>query len=155
MGTLWIVVADAGRAKILSKVEGVKGVTLVQEIDNAPGRAHTHDLVSDQSGRFNMHGTAAKSAADPGTDPHEEKAVEFARHLDHLLEAAAGRDEYQMLALVAPAHFLGLLNAGLKTAAKQRLALHRVHDLARFSVPEIESHLGDVLQYSSLAFSRK
>jgi protein required for attachment to host cells len=154
MRTIWIVVADAARAQILSKVEGTDGLSAVQQLDNPLGRAHTVEIVTDHPGRFEKHGSNIRSAADPPTDPHEQKAREFAHQLNDLLNAAAVRGTYDMLALVAPAHFLGLLRSGMKPATRRRLVLHQANDLTRLSLAELQCHLGELLRFPYAAVAR-
>lgn len=154
MRTIWIVVADAGRARILSKIEGTDGLTAVQQLDNPLGRAHDVDIVTDQPGRFDKHGSHMRSAANPPTDPHEQKAREFAHQLNNLLNAAAVRCTYDLLAVVAPAHFLGLLRTGMKPATKRRLVLYRANDLTRLSPAELQCHLGNLLRFPYATVAR-
>ena len=83
----------------------------------------------------------------PPTDPHEEQAREFAHKINHLLEEAAVGGDYELLALVAPPHFLGLLHSGIKPTASKRLALHRANDLTQMNHTELEHHLAEMLRY--------
>jgi protein required for attachment to host cells len=147
MRNIWIVIADAGRARILSKFEGVADLTMVREIDNPGGRAHNVHRVTDQRGRCVSH-SGAVSAMETPTPPHEHQVREFAQELNHLLDDAASRGAYDRLAVVAPPHFLGLLRSGMKSAAKQRLALSLPGDLTRHSLAEVQSHLGEALKFS-------
>jgi protein required for attachment to host cells len=87
----------------------------------------------------------AKSAMDPPTDPHEQKAVIFAREICKLLEAAANRHEFDSLILVAPGHFLGLLNSRLGGEAKKRLTMSQTKDLTHASLPDLERYVGELV----------
>jgi protein required for attachment to host cells len=147
MRTIWIVVADAGRARIVSKAEGTGGLLPVQHLDNPAGRAHDSELVTDQTGRIGKHRSGIRSAMDPATDPHEEKASEFARELNRLLDAAAARHAYDLLVLVAPPHFLGLLKSGLLPRAKRRLLRSLASDLTKLSTLELDSHLAELIHF--------
>jgi protein required for attachment to host cells len=147
MRTIWIVVADASRARIVSKVDAIRGLKVVQELENPLGRAHNADIVTDKPGHFQKTGSNVGSAMDPHTNPHDQKAVEFAHQLSHLLEEAALRGEFDLLALVAPAHFLGLMREGLMPATKHRLVRHLANDFTRFSLAELEGHISDLVQY--------
>ena len=147
MRTIWIVVADAGRAQILSKMEGTSGLVSVQHLENAPGRKLDSELVSDEPGRVAKHGIGARSAMEPPTDPHELEAKNFAARLNHRLEAAESQGDYDLLVLVAPPHFLGLLKSELGQGPKRRLSASVGKDLTRLSNSELQVHLADVLQY--------
>ena len=151
MRTIWIVVADAGRARIVSKAEGIDGLVPVQHLDNPAGRAHDSELVTDQTGRLGKHRSGVRSAMDPPTDPHEEKAKEFAHEVNQLLDAAAFRGAYDSLVLVAPPHFLGLLRAGMRLTPKRKLLRCIASDLTKLSTPELESHLGEAIHFPAAA----
>jgi len=146
MTKLWITVADAGGARIFSKMSETPGVTLLQELENPDGRAHTHDLVSDHRGQAEKGGTGVMSAMQPPTDPHEEKAIEFARKLNHILEKAAAAGEFDRLSLVAPPHFLGLLRAHLGPASKHRLDKCAAKDFKNVRPHEIAQRLHELLE---------
>ena len=145
MRTFWIVVADAGRALMLSKFVGVGAPKIVHDLENPAGRMRTSQLVSDEQGRMAKMRGDTKSAMDPPTDPHEQKAVIFAREICKLLEAAANRHEFDSLILVAPGHFLGLLNSRLGGEAKKRLAMSETKDLTRASLPDLERYIGELV----------
>jgi protein required for attachment to host cells len=141
----WIVVADAGGARIFSKIRHMETMAAVQELDNAPGRAHTSDLVSDHRGQVDKGGTGVMSAMQPPTDPHEQQAIEFARKLGDVLERAAVHDQFDKLNLVAPPHFLGLLRAHLGAASKHRLDRCAAKDFTHVRAHDIGRRLQEVL----------
>jgi protein required for attachment to host cells len=130
----------------VSKFEGIADLSLVQEIDNPAGRAHNVDLVSDQRGRCEKRGGTVMSAMEMPTEPHEQKAKEFAHQLNSLLDAAARRNDFDLLAIIAPSHFLGLLRGGLKPEPRRRLALCQAHDLTRHSLADLQAHLSEALR---------
>jgi protein required for attachment to host cells len=150
MKTYWIVVADAGRALVLSKIAGSDASTLVHDLENPAGRMRTSQLVSDEQGRMAKMRGDSKSAMDPPTDPHEQKAVIFAREISRLLEAAADRHEFDSLILIAPGHFLGLLNSRLTGEAKKRLATSQTKDLTHASLADMETHIAELLRQSRI-----
>jgi len=146
MRNIWILVADAGRARIVSKAEGTDGLAIVQQLNNPLGRAHNVDLVSDQRGSFEKHGSGVKSAMEMRTEPHEEMAREFARKLNHVLEKAASARAYDLLAVVAPPHFLGLLRTGMKPEQQNKLVLCLARDYMHLSHAELQRQLDQVLE---------
>ena len=146
MRTIWILVADAG-GQILSKSQGTGGLLSVQHLENAPGRAHDVDLVSDHPGRIAKHGTGARSAMDRPTDPHEQEALNFAHQLNHRLDVAESQGDFDVLVLVAPPHFLGLLRSGLGQGANRRLVASVGKDLTRLNNSELQGHLAAVLEF--------
>ena len=144
MRTFWIVVADAGRALVLSTIAGAAEPKIVHDLENPAGRMRTSQLVSDEQGRMAKMRGDAKSAMDPPTDPHEQKAVVFVREICRLLEAAADRREFDSLILIAPGHFLGLLNSRLVGEAKRRLAMSETKDLTHAGLPDLERRIGEL-----------
>jgi len=73
MKKYWIVIADAGRALVLNKVEGNSPAGLVHDLENPAGRMKTSQLVSDESGRMAKMRGGSKSAMDP---PHRSARAE-------------------------------------------------------------------------------
>jgi protein required for attachment to host cells len=130
---------------MLSKFEGAGAPKIVHDLENPAGRMRTSQLVSDEQGRMEKMRGDAKSAMDPPTDPHEQKAVIFAREICKQLEAAANRHEFDSLILVAPGHFLGLLNSRLGGEAKKRLAMSETKDLTHASLPDLERYIGELV----------
>jgi protein required for attachment to host cells len=147
MRTIWIVVADAGRAQILSKGEGTDSLETVEHIENAAGRARDVDLVTDHPGRIEKHAAGSRSTMDAPTDPHEQEARNFAHRLNVRLESAEAQHVYDLLVLVAAPHFLGLLKSGLGKGPQRRLVASIPKDLTRLSNSELQVHLADVLQF--------
>jgi protein required for attachment to host cells len=143
MKKYWIVIADAGRALVLNKVEGNSPAGLVHDLENPAGRMKTSQLVSDESGRMAKMRGGSKSAMDPPTDPHEQKAVVFAREISHLLETSANNHEFDSLILVAPGHFLGLLHSRLGGEASKRLAMTQTKDLTHASIADLQHHISE------------
>ncbi len=146
METTWILVADSGRARILSQIDGTDELSLVEYRDNPAGRAHVSDIVADHPGRFEKHGGDARSTMDPPTDPHEQKAREFAHELNQRLSDAEYSGAFHRLIVVAPGHFLGLLKSAMKSGPKRRLVQCASHDLTRLSLSEMQSHLKALLR---------
>ncbi len=138
MRIYWILVADAGRARIFAKVEGIPGLALIHELDNPAGREHGCQLVSDASSRVQKHSSNIFSAMDPRTSPHEHQASIFAHRLAFLLEGAALQGEYQSLVQVAPAHLLGLLRNVNGPAVRKRIHRELALDLTHHSPRSIE-----------------
>jgi len=147
MATSWIVAADAGRALILSKA-GASHVNTVRVLSNPSARRRTCDMVTDQRGRVDKKSGPIRSAMDSPINPHEQMAVVFAREICHFLEDSASRQAFDELILIAPGHFLGLLNAHLGHAATKRLVLCKAKDLIHTSrnniLRDVEQTLGKV-----------
>jgi protein required for attachment to host cells len=145
METTWILIADAGRATVMSTSDGGKTATVIHELDNPAGRLHTSDIVSDRQGRVDKTQGFARAAMEPRTDPHEQEAVVFARRLAKLLDEGANRREYDRLILVAPERFLGRLKTDLGPSANQRLAGCEAKDLIHATDAERRQHLDHLI----------
>lgn len=145
MTTFWIVVADAGRAILLSR-QGLHGKLIFEhELDNPSGRLHSSELVSDGRGRLNKSAGGVQSAMDSHTDPHEQQAVRFAQDVCRLIDSAANCHAFDSLIMIAPAHFLGLLQARLGKNARKRIASVHSKDLVHVSLDELGAHLNEMI----------
>jgi protein required for attachment to host cells len=147
MHAYWIVVANAGRACIYRKTQGLAGLDIVHQLENPAGRLHICDLVEDQRGRIEKHGCGVISAMDQAHDPHEQCVKDFAHNLCHLLDVAANRREFDELVLLAPAHFLGLLRGGQRAHAKKLPQLCLATDLTHLTLADLEDRLTRLLHF--------
>src|SRR5690606_15530181 len=119
--TRYILVADAGSARIY-KGEGRNGpLELVHQQDNPAGRKSASELQSDRpglqrSGRGGFHGLGGDK------DPQRHKAEEFAAQLARMLAFAHQDGQYDELLLAAPPQFLGELRKQLSADCQKVLA---------------------------------
>jgi protein required for attachment to host cells len=143
--TFWVVIADASRALVLSRGGADKESSIVQEFENPAARLHTSALVSDQAGRIDKNSGHVMSAMEPRTDAHEQQAIRFSHELANFLNSAAGEHEFDLLILIAPAHFLGLIRSRLNHASANQLADSQPKDLTRASLTVLESHIDQAL----------
>ena len=139
MNDHWILVADAGRARVFSTHDAGATLALIRELDHPAGRKRSQELVSDEAGRIDKGGRGILSAMDPPTDPHEHQARQFAETLTDLLDES--HPFYARLTLVAPPHFLGLLMASLSKKTVNALAGSFPLDLTRLTPAEVSAHL--------------
>ncbi|MDJ0390523.1 host attachment protein [Roseomonas sp. E05] len=138
---VWVLVADAGRARILERaaLNAAWQERTEQECRNAvpPSR----ELTSDRPGRVVESVGGARHAVEPRHDPHDAAEADFARELAKKLEADAAQGRYARLMLVAPPRFLGQLTRNLGDAARHRLRGTLDKDLVRAPLPDIVAHL--------------
>jgi protein required for attachment to host cells len=151
MWTCWMLIADAGRAKILAKGPDDATAVVVRQVENPAGQARNQQIVSDRPGRFNKRGRSVTSTMVPRADPHEQEAQQFAKQLGDLLEGEAGK--YDRLLLIAPAHFLGLLREEIGPAARHRLLACLAKDLTNLPERELVAQWGDLSFGSALSDS--
>ncbi len=145
----WVLIADAGRARLLSAAGRRDRLELIQIFRNPQGMQHASELVSDGLGRVDKSCGNVMSAMEPRTDPHEQKAVEFARALADVLDEAAAGERFDELVLVAPAHFLGLLRSHLGPATAGRVVDELPKDLTRMSPMRVASYLRKQMKAST------
>ena len=153
MTTFWIVVADAGRAILLSRKGSHGKLAFEHEMDNPSGRLHTSELVSDGRGRLNKSGGSVQSAMESHTDPHEQQATQFAHDVCNVIDDAASAHAFDSLVMLAPAHFLGLLHAKLGKVAKKRIAYVQAKDLVHVRLDELGVHLNE-MTFPAMAASK-
>ena len=127
---VWVLVADAQRARLLQREKpGGDWVELAEEglaVENPP----THLQGADRPGRVF-----------DSTGHHEAAKQDFAKALLHRLEQAQASGRFERLMLVAPPHFLGLLRAAISPALLHALRGSIDKDLTKATVAEIVHHL--------------
>lgn len=146
MGTTWILVADASRAKIYSQADPVSAMHMVQTFEHAASRMKGAELASDRTGRILSKGTGHGSLADP-TDPKEFEAARFAQKLAQALNKGRAANVFQQLVVVAPAHFSGELNRHLGAHTREMIgaAIHK--DYTQLPPKELAAALGGHLRF--------
>lgn len=120
MVVIWVLVADASRARLF-RAEGARGGLV--EVDtwlHPESRLRSQDLVSDAPGQDRGrggigHGFNEHQAA------HDHEPEVFAREVARRLQAAANEGQFGRLVLCAPPRFLGLLRDALPEGVKQRI----------------------------------
>lgn len=154
---VWVLVGDAGRARIFSCVAGklarLNRFALVESFDHAESRAHVRDLISDATGRQKGMGYAPGKNGMPkhrtGLDPRQvvkdDVALRFARDLVATLERGADNHRYDALVLIAPPHFLGMLKGELGNGCARRLRETVGKDYANLPDHAIREKLGELL----------
>ncbi|MCB8889315.1 host attachment protein [Vreelandella malpeensis] len=133
----YIVVADAGRARIFTHAAGT--LTETQSLVHAEGRMHEGDLVTDSPGG-DVHTSSAgatRSSAEGGKALQHENEL-FAKAVTQRLYDARVNHQMDALVLVAPPTFLGLLRDKLD-GPTQKLVTHTLaKDLSKATADEIE-----------------
>lgn len=128
MTTTWILIADAGRARLLAWTPEDRSLRTVSNIDHPAGRAPGRDLVSDRPGR--RAGDGSSRGATDGADPRAKQEDRFAASLAEHLESAAADGGFDDLAVVAPPAFLGRLRAAWSKSVAGRVREELGVDLA-------------------------
>jgi len=142
---LWLLVADAGRARLFSADDSRGPLKELHEIIDPNGRARDQDLVTDRPGRTFDSAGQGRHAMEPSTDPSETEAIGFAKSLTETMDAARVHGRFEYLGLVAPPAFLGHLRKSLSDETARHVVLEVDKDLTRFDPPAIRDHLPERL----------
>jgi protein required for attachment to host cells len=140
----WVLIADAGQARILSReapggtLKPVEGMKFETELPP------TRDLVSDKEPRSVESVGNMRHPISTGLDPHRKLKEDFAAKLADLLEVNCSKKSYEKLILVAPPQFLGNLRASLAQSVKNRIIMEVAKDFTKVPDHEIAERLAAV-----------
>jgi protein required for attachment to host cells len=134
---MWIIIADASRARLFSIPPHRRSLDPVRTLENPLGRAHSHELGGDVPGRLHKGMTGIGSAFQPHTDQHAAEVRHFVQELVDVLQAAFDKRQYDELAIAAPARLLGQLRAALGPQLKKCLKASVARDAVRMSVRQL------------------
>jgi protein required for attachment to host cells len=138
----WMLVCDAGRARIFSFEAADGDWETIEEIDNERGRARTSEIVTDRVGRVRQSGTGVKPGMEATTDPADTEETKFVHRLGQHLQHGFDRNRFGRLVLVAPPRFLGKLRKELSDPVSRSIAKSIDKDYSQLK----EHELRDVLQ---------
>jgi protein required for attachment to host cells len=136
-GMLWLVVADGRAARIFAQPDRASPLSLVGEsamINGEPARDRPF-RVHDASGR--RHGLSEASAR------MADKETRFLSGIADLINRSAGHDDFEHLALAAPARAMGVLRQSLAPRAARRVRAEFVTDLTGASEHDLAAWLAD------------
>ncbi|MFC5499392.1 host attachment protein [Caenimonas terrae] len=136
----WILIANAGHARLLQHESGTPLVEL-KSFEHPASRLHTSELGDDKAGRQKSDSAFGGAAFPPRMDPHHKEQLHFASELAAALEQAAGEGRFQRLTVYASSPFLGELKAALGASTMRLLAGTHDLDLTSFALAEIESRI--------------
>lgn len=141
MQTTWIVVADSSRARIFELLEQESQLHEIEDMVNPAGRSQSHELGSDESGRFYGKAGTQGNTSDPAVFPAEHQNQLFAHSVAQRLEQARNEHCYSQLSLLAAPQFLGLLRANLSKEAQQMVCQELAKDVSGMNSPQLEAYL--------------
>ncbi|MBA3816931.1 MAG: host attachment protein [Parachlamydiaceae bacterium] len=149
MGTLWIVTANSGFAKIFEVKGHGRQITEIQHIDFPNGRLKSSEVNSDRPGRSFDSVGSGRHAHSPAVSVHVHENKVFARQIADLLQAAHTNPSpsFDELALIAPPHFLGELKLAISNGVKKCIIKEIPKDLPEYlSDKERIDHLCNYLE---------
>jgi protein required for attachment to host cells len=142
----WIVVADAGRARIYTH-EGAGALQPVADgsFENPHAHEPTRALGTDKPGRSFESAGGARHAEEPRIDWHRQAETAFAKKLAEHLEHSAAAKRFDRVVVSAPPPMLGDLRTMFGPQTRQRLAGELRKDLTKIPVAELAGHFRDLL----------
>lgn len=156
MDAVWVLVADAGRARLFS-MESPRAADMTERRAYLmpEQRRHERDLRTDDQGRvFDSGGRGRDSSGQGGMGRHgmeeptsvkKKAAVDFAKDIAEDINLAAHRNEFERLVIAADPQFLGMLRDKLSPTAARRVSFELNKDLSQRAPQDIRRHLPERL----------
>jgi len=134
---LWIVVANASRARIMERRQ--VGEPLLQREDRVhpASRQHARELTSEGPG----HSIAGRSALAPRVSVRERERRDFAHELAHVLRKHWHQHEIGDLVVYASNPFLGEMLAQLNGPVGCKVKAHEAVDMTSWPLSQVEARL--------------
>jgi protein required for attachment to host cells len=137
----WILLADAGTARLYQTNKGISDWTVVREFSHPESRQHAAELVSDKPGRVRQTASGARAALEPHTPLKKKEVEKFARELAAALEEGLNKEAFERLILVTPPAFLGVLRELLHHSVRERITHTVEKDYLHMDAPELKERL--------------
>jgi len=141
----WVLIADAGRARVYETLGLGKGLKAVEglALANDLPRSHEVETGTSKPGRGQAAGGVGRHALEPTSDPHRQFKRQFAEQIAALLEGKLKAGAFQKLVVVAPPVMLGDLRDALSPHVKQAIKAEIDKDLTKIPESELAAHLKD------------
>lgn len=141
MDTIWVLVADSGRARLFRA--GGARAPLEEQTDLVmpAARLREQELLSDRPGRAFDSAGRGRHAMEPATPAKEVESRRFAARIAALLDAERQAGAFARLVLVAPPAFLGQLRAALGDPVRALVGAEVHKDLVRLDAAALREHL--------------
>ncbi len=140
MDRTWVVVANAGGARLFATSHPPRPLKEVATLENPAARLHEGELVSDRRGRIGELGRPTDSYQ-PAQPPKDRLYEDFARRVGERIEIGRRQGEFERLVLIAPPDFLGKLRAQLKGATRRLVVREETRDLYAADEPVLRSYV--------------
>jgi protein required for attachment to host cells len=143
---IWIVVADATRARILEVND--KGVGIEPALERVPigSNLPSREIASDRPGRTLDRAGEGRHAKAPPTDPARHAKAEFAQALAELLDGERKKDSFGRLVIVAPPQFLGDLRAKVSDPLRELVEAEIDKVISKWPTDDVWPYIQDALE---------
>lgn len=128
---VWVVVADAGRARLFEAQRKNGGLVEIDDLINAQARVRDEDVVSDRPGRAPRGSDGVGRSFEPRKERIEQSEDDFARMVCARLTAGRRQGAVGRIYLLADPSFLGRLRQHLDAPTQRIVAGEQATDLTR------------------------
>ncbi|MGE0154517.1 MAG: host attachment protein [Reyranellaceae bacterium] len=141
----WVLIADAGRARILAtpRLAGDGNYVQLAAYDNS--EALKQPQSTDRPGRAFESADGTPHAVAEYSEIDKQPKREFAHRLAEIVNKGAANEDYARLMLVAPPTVMGALRASLSHEASRRLIGSLDKDLTHVGLDDLPKHLQGVV----------
>jgi protein required for attachment to host cells len=145
MKTIWVVIADSARARIVASGGASQPFQDIEQLVHGESRLRDTQRISDRPGRsFDSHGEG-RHAMEPGVDPADQEALRFATDIAHRIHQGRVGNEFDSLILVAPPRFLGMLRKAMDTGSRKLVQTELDKEFTQLDDEEIRRRLREFL----------
>ena len=137
---LWIAIADGEHARFVQP-DANNVLRTVSAVDSASAHLRSRDIGSDRPGRSFESAASAHHAVGERHDPHRLEKDRFARFVADELNAAAAREAFDELLLVAPPRAMQELRDALNEGTLKKLVGTLEKDLVKTPDHELWPHV--------------
>lgn len=141
MQNTWILVADAGRARLFAGSAEKAVLTELASFANPESRATDRVQKRDRLPRVNESVGSARHAIEPHTSLRKKNIDKFARSLGDQLERGRVEHRYDHLVLVAAPQFLGALHGVMDKELRKLVVAEVRRNLTTLPPDKIRDHL--------------
>lgn len=143
----WILIANAGRARVLQNLGPGKGATPVDGLDSISTLpSSTNEIVEDRQGRSFESVGSVRHPLTPATDPRKKVKREYLEMLADQLDERLKVGEFDKLVVVAPPPALGVLRGAYSDRLSAAISGEIAKDLTKTPDHELNAHLEDVVR---------
>lgn len=142
---VWILAADAGRARLFEAEARNGGLTEIADLLNPEARLRDLDVVSDRTGHLNRGSDGFGNALEPRQWHIDHAAEMFAKGLCRRLSQGRRSGEVGRIYIIAGPAFLGLLRKNLDRPTQRIVAKTQPKELTRRPPTVIREALPSIL----------